>query len=121
MRLISTDPDNIRLEEFLGDGIPPYAILSHRWWSARVEVTLQQFEAGVNRNSLGYQKIIQCCRIARSEGLQWAWVDTCCIDKTSSAELSEAINSMFAWYRDSAICYAFLEKLDPGTEFIPGQ
>jgi|TARA_R110002003_G_scaffold244_13_gene17550 hypothetical protein len=58
---------------------------------------------------LGYEKVVACCELAASEGLQYAWVDTCCIDKSSSAELSEAINSMFAWYRDSSICYVYLD------------
>ncbi|KAI1271376.1 HET-domain-containing protein [Xylaria sp. FL0933] len=62
-------------------------------------------------NGPGWQKIKRCCSLARSRGLQWAWIDTCCIDKTSSAELSEAINSMFAWYRDSEECYVFLHDV----------
>jgi hypothetical protein len=38
-------------------------------------------------------------------------VDTCCIDKKSSAELSEAINSMFRWYKNAAVCYAYLSDV----------
>ncbi|KAL8376498.1 hypothetical protein RB595_007541 [Gaeumannomyces hyphopodioides] len=68
------------------------------------------------RRKPGYQKIAQTCRIAKKHGLDWAWVDTCCIDKSSSAELSEAINSMFKWYRNSAVCYAFLSDLDPDAK-----
>jgi hypothetical protein len=112
MRLINTDPDRMVLKHFLGTEIPPYAILSHCWGSAEDEVTFQQFQAGQNRDSPGHQKIVECCRIARSQGLEWAWVDTCCIDKTSSAELSESINSMFTWYERAVVCYAFLESLD---------
>ncbi|OAL54644.1 hypothetical protein IQ07DRAFT_500120 [Pyrenochaeta sp. DS3sAY3a] len=61
----------------------------------------------------GYQKILKTCEIARTNyQLPWVWIDTCCIDKTSSAELSEAINSMFKWYRDALICFAFLSDMD---------
>lgn len=56
----------------------------------------------------GWQKIEYICRQALEDGLQWAWVDTCCIDKSSSAELSEAINSMFKWHECSTVCYVYL-------------
>ena len=55
--------------------------------------------------------MIETCRLAREQGLSYAWIDTCCIDKSSSAELTEAINSMFNWYKESAICFAFLSDL----------
>ncbi|TFK91080.1 HET-domain-containing protein, partial [Polyporus arcularius HHB13444] len=54
------------------------------------------------------EKIRRACAVARAHGYRYIWVDSCCIDKTSSAELSEAINSMFAWYRNASVCYAFL-------------
>ena len=58
---------------------------------------------------------IRCsCERAVLDGLQWIWVDSCCIDKMSSAELSEAINSMFHWYRKAQVCYAYLSDV-----FIP--
>ena len=65
----------------------------------------------------GFNKIKECCRQAKDAGLSYAWVDTCCIDKTSSAELSEAINSMFAWYSASEVCYAYLEDVESRDEF----
>ncbi|KAK4183720.1 heterokaryon incompatibility protein-domain-containing protein, partial [Podospora australis] len=87
--------------------IPDYAILSHTWGSD--EVTFQDFSDIPKRTTQeGFQKIQKTCRQAVKDGLQYAWVDTCCIDKTSSAELSEAINSMFQWYRDAAKCYVYL-------------
>lgn len=110
MRLIDTK--TLRLKEFWGDDIPRYAILSHTWETE--EVTFQQFTQ-LSRDVLsklkGFTKIQRTCQLARRSGIQWAWVDTCCIDKTSSAELTEAINSMFRWYRDSAVCYAYLSDL----------
>ena len=54
------------------------------------------------------EKVRKACEIARGDGYRYIWVDSSCIDKTSSSELSEAINSMFNWYRDAQICYAFL-------------
>ncbi len=59
----------------------------------------------------GLLKILNTCRLAKRDSLQWFWVDTCCIDKTSSAELSEAINSMYQWYQSSRKCYAYLEDV----------
>ncbi|KAJ5392288.1 HET-domain-containing protein [Penicillium cosmopolitanum] len=65
----------------------------------------------------GYKKIERCCEMAKAEGLDYAWVDTCCIDKTSSAELSEAINSMYYWYEQAAVCYAFLADVPTEKPF----
>ena len=59
----------------------------------------------------GYQKIFQSCEQARKDGYEWLWVDTCGIDKRSSAELSEAINSMYRWYENSRLCYAHLHDV----------
>ncbi|OBZ69644.1 hypothetical protein A0H81_10369 [Grifola frondosa] len=57
-----------------------------------------------------FSKLLECCALARREGYRWAWIDTCCIDKTSSAELSEAINSMYTWYTMADVCYAYLDN-----------
>ncbi|KAL8925514.1 MAG: hypothetical protein Q9208_003405 [Pyrenodesmia sp. 3 TL-2023] len=65
--------------------------------------------------SSGYRKIKGCCELARIQGYPYVWIDTCCIDKKSSAELSEAINSMYAWYARSAICYVYLSDVKIGT------
>lgn len=77
--------------------IPPYVILSHTWEGE--EVTLQDLQnpAISERTMGGWFKIQKCCSQAVADGFEWAWIDSCCIDKTSSAELSEAINSMFRW------------------------
>jgi hypothetical protein len=83
-------------------------ILSHTW--GEDEITFQDIQdLEKARKKKGFRKLEQYCRKAHSDGFKWVWVDTCCIDKTSSAELSEAINSMYQWYRDSKICYAYLE------------
>ncbi|KAH6900806.1 heterokaryon incompatibility protein-domain-containing protein [Thelonectria olida] len=97
---------------------PPYAILSHTWGIE--EVTLKDLEAGDWKDRQdkreGHEKITGCCAAAAAEGFGYAWIDTCCIDKTSSAELSEAINSMFRWYHESAICYAYLRDVDSAQD-----
>lgn len=110
MRLVNTR--TLRLEQFFKAAkTPPYAILSHTWGDD--EVSLQHFQRKTSRSSRkGFSKIQSACQEAHRQGLDYLWVDTCCIDKTSSAELSEAINSMFKWYQRSQICYAFLEDVE---------
>ncbi|KAK3944376.1 HET-domain-containing protein [Diplogelasinospora grovesii] len=111
MRLI--DAKTFELKEFMGSNVPQYAILSHTWEDG--EVTFQDYTQLTRtelRKKKGYTKIERTCRLALNSGIKWAWVDTCCIDKTSSAELTEAINSMFRWYAESAVCYAYLSDLE---------
>ncbi|CAK7235668.1 hypothetical protein SCUCBS95973_009345 [Sporothrix curviconia] len=90
--------------------VPRYAILSHTWEAG--EVTLQEMARAADdatvRSKPGYKKIEQSCELARQEGLEYIWIDTCCIDKTNSTELFEAINSMFTWYRNAWVCYVHL-------------
>jgi hypothetical protein len=111
MRLLNSK--TLKFEEFLGEagrGIPPYAILSHTW--GLDEVSYKDHVDKKSASRKGFAKIAGCCRLADFEGFGYVWIDTCCIDKSSSAELSEAINSMFQWYRDAAICYAYLSDVD---------
>ena len=110
MRLLNTN--SFQFEEFYDTKIPKYAILSHRWEDGEGgEVTLQDFRKGKKQTSQGHAKIKQCCALASSRGHEWVWIDTCCIDKKSSAELSEAINSMYRWYRRASECYAHLSDV----------
>ncbi|KAI6030074.1 glycosyltransferase family 20-domain-containing protein [Pisolithus marmoratus] len=98
-----------------------YAILSHRWGTEvdYGEMTgLAAMEArkrNVIKRRDGSQKIIRCCEQAEKDGYSWLWIDTCCIDKRSSAELSEAINSMYQWYRNAQRCYVYLGDVDEST------
>ncbi|KAF2436630.1 HET-domain-containing protein [Tothia fuscella] len=93
---------------------PAYAIFSHMW--GEEEVTFDDIKnLGRARALKGFRKIEFCCRTAEERGLDWVWIDTCSIDKSSSAELSEAINSMFEWYGCAKECYAYLEDL-PGLQ-----
>jgi len=104
----------MRLEEFHGSNIPPYAILSHTW--GKEEVSFQDLVGGDAPKLRECKKIIGCRNQAVSDGYRYIWVDTCCIDKTSSAELSEAINSMFCWYREAEVCYAYLADVGIKTD-----
>lgn len=104
MWLIETNTKT--LVEFFDKQIPRYAILSHTWDTK--EVTFQDMHAPAYRSKAGWSKIECCCRLARADGIQYVWVDTCCIDKTSSAELSEAINSMYSWYGSAYVCDIYL-------------
>ena len=106
MRLLEYNTDSeFSLTQFF-DNIPPYAILSHTWGPQ--EVTFGDMVNGNGTSKTGFDKIRFCGEQARRDGLHYFWVDTCCIDKSSSAELAEAINSMFRWYHDAAKCYVFL-------------
>ena len=95
-RLLHTT--TLHLQTFIGDDVPPYAILSHRWVDG--ELTFQEWMCldAAAKAKRGYKKIISACQQAIRDCIEWIWVDTICINKESSAELSEAINSMFKWY-----------------------
>jgi hypothetical protein len=106
---------SVQLEDFYEHNAPPYAILSHTWGPD--EFLYEDIQNHRGREKAGFKKVQHCCEQALQDGLEYAWVDTCCIDKRSSSELSEAINSMFRWYSQSAVCYAYLCDLsDDATE-----
>jgi hypothetical protein len=113
MRLINTRTR--AFEEFLGRKIPKYAILSHTWEEEEVSYTDYVEGRHLTSDMKGFAKIDKTCQMAAVEGIQYAWIDTCCIDKRSSAELTEAINSMFRWYERAKVCYVFLSDLSPVT------
>jgi len=117
MRLLYTASDGalrwtkdiIRSEE-----IPPYAILSHTW--GEQEVVFDDLKDIVDaQRKVGYRKIRFCAQQAKRDGLDYFWVDTCCIDKANNTELSKAINSMFRWYQNAKRCYVFLSDVENGT------
>lgn len=115
MRLLHTT--TITLYSFDDDdSIPPYVILSHTWGDAEISFhDLIKNAASELSESDGYKKIRSCCALAAAEGHEYVWIDTCCIDKTSSAELSEAINSMYRWYHEAQVCYAYLSDVHIGN------
>ena len=97
-----------------------YAILSHRWIDdAEIKyeemdglANMEKGERNAIRGCAGYKKVLDTCRQAQKDGYEWVWVDTCCIDKRSGAELSEAINSMYRWYANAKACYAYLHDVN---------
>ena len=93
------------------DDVPQYAILSHTWEADTEEVTFKDLMDGTGAGKPDYSKIRFCAEQARRDDLQYFWVDTCCIDKSNNTELSEAINSMFRWYRNAAKCYVYLSDV----------
>ena len=113
MRLLHTTKHTVK--EFIHEVVPRYAILSHTWEDE--EVTLQDIETGAANSKRGFVKVKDCCAYAKEKGeFDYVWIDTCCIDKTSSAELAEAINSMYRWYQEADICYGFLADVSREEE-----
>ena len=105
MWLINTR--TLQLEEVWVERENSYAILSHRWEDGEVSFRNMQ-DLAVAAKWKGFAKILKSCELALEEKYKYVWIDTCCINKESSAELSEAINSMYRWYQASAVCYAYL-------------
>jgi heterokaryon incompatibility protein (HET) len=109
MRLI--DASTGKLHDFYLSDIPQYGILSHTWGDD--EVSFLDMSSPDCSSKTYYSKIAGVRRLALENGLKYAWVDTCCIDKSSSAELTESINSMFQWYKNAVVCFVILEDLQP--------
>ncbi|KAE9372496.1 HET-domain-containing protein, partial [Stipitochalara longipes BDJ] len=113
MRLLNVN--TMRLEEYFGSRIPDYSILSHCWGAD--EIGFQDINRPNWRSMRGAAKIESACTVSRRQNETYIWIDTCCIDKSSSAELSEAINSMYNWYQRATQCFAYLEDVS-GTLFL---
>jgi hypothetical protein len=102
----------------------PYAILSHTWGDDDEELNFKDLIEGSGKTKAGHKKILFCGEQAARDRLQFCWVDTCCIDKSNNTELTEAINSMFRWYRNAAKCYVYLsdittndyDQVDPSSQ-----
>lgn len=111
MRLIEVETKT--LASFNFEDAPAYAILSHTWGDDTEELTLQDLTdlEKAEAKKFGFSKLDGCCRQAREDGFGYIWIDTCCIDKSDQIELSEAINSMFKWYRRAAVCYVYLSDV----------
>ncbi|KAF1934419.1 uncharacterized protein M421DRAFT_120684 [Didymella exigua CBS 183.55] len=106
--------ETLKLHTFLSDP-PDYVILSHTWGTD--EVAFEEMGQPQVTERLGYRKVAKCCVQARKDGYDWAWIDTCCIDKGSSAESSEAINSIYDWYWSAATCYVYLADCEVIDDF----
>ncbi|KNG47044.1 vegetative incompatibility protein het-e-1 [Stemphylium lycopersici] len=109
--LLSASNEFALTKDLVGDDkIPPYAILSHTWDEGQ-EVTFDDLMKNNGKNKTGYNKIRFCASQAKSDVLDYFWIDTCCIDKSNNAELSEAIISMFRWYKNAEKCYVYLSDV----------
>jgi len=91
------------------DTVPPYAILSHRWMNGE-EISYQEFleHNEETKKKLGYRKILQACVKASNDNINFLWVDTCCIDKGNHSEVARNIKSMYVYYEEAEVCYAYL-------------
>jgi hypothetical protein len=119
MRLLQLkDNGAFSLTEYVGKSIPPYAILSHTWGQDHEEVTFKDLIEGTGEGKDGYRKLTFCGKQAAKDGLLYFWVDTCCIDKSSSTELSEAITSMFKWYHKADKCYIYLSDVSTSENIV---
>lgn len=117
MRLLNTT--TLQLELYDPSNVPEYAILSHTWGAK--EITYQDLVGRDDRprGSREWEKVHSSCKVADLKGYTHLWIDSCCIDKSSSAELSEAINSMFRWYARAEMCIAYLEDVNlSGTNML---
>lgn len=116
MRLLMLgDDDEPLLTEYFYEDRPHYAILSHTWGPETSEVSYQDMLTGAGKQKSGYRKLLFCLQQARRDGLIYCWVDTCCIDRADHNELSEAITSMYKWYKKAVECYVYL----PDVPFRP--
>jgi Heterokaryon incompatibility protein (HET) len=114
IRLLTwTDEGELRLHEFEGEvALPAYTVLSHTWHTNnKEEVTYEDLETGSGQHKAGYTKIDFCKKQASVDELAYIWIDTCCINRKSEPELSEAVNSMFRWYKNATRCYVYLSDV----------
>lgn len=112
MRLLRAE--SIQLEEFPPGKIPPYAILSHTWETEEVLIDDLRHNTAEQKSSWG--KVKSACEASVNHGFEYIWIDSCCIDKSSSAELSETINSMYSWYQKAEICWTYLADVPAAVD-----
>ena len=120
MRLLTIDPNGeLTLTK---DGTPPasYAILSHTWGpDDDDEVTFDDLQNKTGTNKTGYAKLWFCANQAEKDGLEYFWIDTCCINKANHVELSKTITSMFRWYQEATKCYVYLPDVSVDDDSQP--
>lgn len=118
------DTKTMELHRFSKANIPPYAILSHQWSDSEISFDeVKRSPIIIISKKPGFRKVASFCDFARKLGYRYGWVDTACIDQQSSSELSEAINSMYMWYRDAGVCVIYLQDVpgptNPGMAVNP--
>jgi hypothetical protein len=91
-----------------------YVMLSHRWEGKEPLLYDIQGKNVYELNPVdGIAKLQSFCKVVRDAGYRWAWSDTCCIDKNDNIDLQESVNSMFTWYRHSALTIVYLSDVLP--------
>jgi hypothetical protein len=121
MRLLQRLQDGVfKLTSVSDEHPPPYAILSHTWIEGQ-EVTHNEVVAGEGKGKTGYHKLRFCAEQAATDGFQYFWIDTCCIDKAEPIELSTAINCMYRWYQRAVKCYVYLSDVSVPVEVVDAQ
>ncbi|TVY23213.1 Vegetative incompatibility protein HET-E-1 [Lachnellula hyalina] len=117
MRLLNVK--SLQIELFSGSNVSAYVILSHCWGGGEVSFEDISVPGAAWLRKVGARKIKYACEQSMRDQWAYVWIDTCCIDKRSSAELSEAINSMYNWYEESHVCYVYLEDVLGGIQILP--
>ena len=102
---------SFNLTSVTGKKFPGYAILSHTWEADNQEVTFRDLINSRGQTKDGWRKLGFCAEQANLDGIEYFWMDSCCIDKSSSQEVTEAINSMFRWYKNALKCYVYLSDV----------
>ncbi|KAF2773724.1 hypothetical protein EJ03DRAFT_305300 [Teratosphaeria nubilosa] len=120
MRLL--DVQSFEMRSFHDDAeLPQYAILSHTWredGEPEFSNVLELSKWSWSRTKTLYRKVSAAAHLARKDGLQWIWIDTCCIDRGNLVKVQEAVNASFRWYQEAEICYVYLEDLDTHAQWM---
>lgn len=119
--LVLDETGKLSSSKYFTEHIPPYTILSHLWDEEEDELTYQDFEKPILPQKPGLAKLKLCVEQAKEDGYHYSWIDTCCINRFNHAELSEAITSMFRWYKNSVKCYVYMNDVSLGTDVSKGQ
>ena len=114
MRLLNVR--TLKFSEYFYD-IPKYIIASHRW-KAGTEATIKDIGKKRDTDKDGYRKVNDFAKYVREHigHVEWLWIDTCCVDQSSSQEVTEAVNSMFRWYSQAEACLAYLADVKDASE-----
>src|ERR1051326_6511124 len=109
MRLLNTSSG--RLQFFEPNQAPDYAILSHRWLGAEDELRYHDISDESAHDKRDYAKAHGACNLAKADGYDWIWIDSCCINQESAADLQESINSMWNYYARANVCYVYMQDV----------
>jgi hypothetical protein len=94
-----------------------YVMLSHRWEGTESLLHDIQGKVVYDLDPVGgITKLQSFCETTRDKGYLWAWIDTCCIDQTNNVEVQQSVNSMFVWYRHSALTIIYLSDVPPSSQ-----